>query len=89
VGALHELVQSDNNERGVNTMGKITNASWEGHALAFGWDGGYTKSHDARRVRDSNQPDVSLPGGTSSTPPMSRAWLFKLGRVVWSPSTIA
>jgi outer membrane receptor protein involved in Fe transport len=63
LGALHELVQSDNNVRGMNTMGKVTNASWEGHALAFGWDGGYLKSHDARLVRDANQPDVSLPGG--------------------------
>jgi outer membrane receptor for ferrienterochelin and colicins len=63
VGTLHELVQSDNDVRGMNTMGKLTDASWEGHALAFGWDGGYMKSHDARRVRDSYQPDVSLPGG--------------------------
>jgi outer membrane receptor protein involved in Fe transport len=63
VGALHELVQSDNDVRGLTLMGKITNAGWEGHALAFGWDGGYTKSHDARRVRDTYQPDLSLPGG--------------------------
>jgi outer membrane receptor protein involved in Fe transport len=63
VGTLHELVQSDNNVRGVNTMGKITNASWEGHALAFGWDGGYQRSHDARRDRDAYQPDVPLPDG--------------------------
>jgi outer membrane receptor protein involved in Fe transport len=63
VGALHELVQSNNNVRGMNTMGKITSASWEGHALAFGWDGGYQTSHDARRDRDYYQPDVSLPGG--------------------------
>ncbi|NVD69518.1 TonB-dependent receptor [Duganella sp. BJB1802] len=63
VGTLHELVRSDNNVRGFNTMGKVTNASWEGHALALGWDGGYMKSHDARLVRDAYQPDVSLPGG--------------------------
>jgi outer membrane receptor protein involved in Fe transport len=61
--ALHELVQSNNNVRGMNTMGKITSASWEGHALAFGWDGGYQISHDARRDRDYYLPDVSLPGG--------------------------
>jgi outer membrane receptor for ferrienterochelin and colicins len=61
--ALHELVKSNNNVRGMNTMGKITSASWEGHALAFGWDGGYQTSHDARRDRDYYQPDVSLPGG--------------------------
>ncbi|MYN28569.1 TonB-dependent receptor plug domain-containing protein [Duganella levis] len=62
-GGLHELVQSDNNVRGVTILGKITTASWEGHALAFGWDGGYMRSHDARRVRDADQPDVSLPEG--------------------------
>jgi outer membrane receptor protein involved in Fe transport len=61
--ALHELVKSNNNVRGMNTMGKFTSASWEGHALAFGWDGGYQISHDARRDRDYYQPDVSLPGG--------------------------
>jgi outer membrane receptor protein involved in Fe transport len=62
-GALHELVRSNNNVRGMNTMGKITSASWEGHALAFGWDGGGQISHDARRDRDYHQPEVSLPGG--------------------------
>jgi outer membrane receptor protein involved in Fe transport len=62
-GALHELILSDNNVRGLSTMGKFTSASWEGHALAFGWDGGYLTSHDARRDRDYDQPDVPLPGG--------------------------
>jgi outer membrane receptor protein involved in Fe transport len=47
----------------MNTTGKFTSASWEGHALAFGWDGGYQRSHDARRERDSAQPDMPLPGG--------------------------
>ena len=61
--ALHELIKSNNNVRGMNTMGKFTSASWEGHALAFGWDGGYTVSHDARRDRDYFQPDAPLPGG--------------------------
>jgi outer membrane receptor protein involved in Fe transport len=63
VGALHERIKSDNNVRGMSTTGKLTTASWEGRALAFGWDGGYMRSHDARRVRDAYQPDVSLPGG--------------------------
>jgi outer membrane receptor protein involved in Fe transport len=60
---LHELIQSNANIRGLSTMGKFTSASWEGHALAFGWDGGYTTEDDARRDRDSGQPDVALPGG--------------------------
>jgi outer membrane receptor protein involved in Fe transport len=61
--ALHELVRSNNNVRGLSTMGKFTSASLEGHALAFGWDGGYQTSHDARRDRDYYQPDAPLPGG--------------------------
>jgi outer membrane receptor protein involved in Fe transport len=60
---LHELIQSNANIRGFNTLGKFTSASWEGHALAFGWDGGYTTEDDARRDRDSAQPDIALPGG--------------------------
>jgi outer membrane receptor protein involved in Fe transport len=63
VSALHELVQSNNSVRGMNTMGKFTSASWEGHALAFGWDGGYQTSPDARRERESYAPDLPLPGG--------------------------
>ncbi|HEX8785231.1 MAG TPA: TonB-dependent receptor [Telluria sp.] len=62
-GALHELIQSNVTVRGFNTMGKFTSASWEGHALAFGWDGGYQTEDDARLDRDYYQPDVSLPGG--------------------------
>jgi outer membrane receptor for ferrienterochelin and colicins len=62
-GALHELIQSNANIRGLNTMGKFTSASWEGHALAVGWDGGFTTEDDARRDRDSGQPDLALPGG--------------------------
>jgi outer membrane receptor for ferrienterochelin and colicins len=61
--ALHELIQSNANIRGFNTMGKFTSASWEGHALAVGWDGGFTTEDDARRDRDSSRPDVALPGG--------------------------
>jgi outer membrane receptor protein involved in Fe transport len=61
--ALHELIQSNANIRGFNTMGKFTSASWEGHALAFGWDGGVTTEDDARRDRDAGRPDIALPGG--------------------------
>jgi outer membrane receptor protein involved in Fe transport len=63
VSALHELVQSNNSVHGLSTMGKFTSASWDGHALAFGWDGGYLTSPDARRERESYAPDLPLPGG--------------------------
>jgi outer membrane receptor protein involved in Fe transport len=63
VDALHELIKSNATMRGMNTMGKFTSASWEGHALAFGWDGGYQTENDARRDRDYYQPEVALPGG--------------------------
>jgi outer membrane receptor protein involved in Fe transport len=60
---LRELVQSNASFGGFNTKGKYTSASWEGHALAFGWDGGHDDEHDARRDRDSFTPGVALPGG--------------------------
>jgi len=63
VGALHELIESNNKVRGMNTMGKMTSATWEGHALAFGWDGTYTTSDDARRERDYHLPNVSFSNG--------------------------
>jgi outer membrane receptor protein involved in Fe transport len=44
-------------------MGKFTSATWDGHALAFGWDGGYQTENDARRDRDDDQPGIALPGG--------------------------
>jgi outer membrane receptor protein involved in Fe transport len=63
VGALHQLVRSHNSVHGLSTMGKFTSASWEGHALAFGWDGSHLTSPDSRLDRDLYQPDVPLPGG--------------------------
>jgi outer membrane receptor protein involved in Fe transport len=61
--ALHEVILSAGTDRGISSMGKYTSGSWEGHALAFGWDGGYATRDDARRDRDYFQPDVVLPGG--------------------------
>ncbi|WP_051971374.1 TonB-dependent siderophore receptor [Massilia sp. 9096] len=63
VDALHELIKSNATIRGMNTMGKFTSASWEGHALAAGWDGGYQTEDDARRDRDYYRPEVVPPGG--------------------------
>jgi outer membrane receptor for ferrienterochelin and colicins len=61
--ALHELIASNAAMRGINTTGKFTSALWEGHALAFGWDGGDLSSDDERHDRDYNHPDLPLPGG--------------------------
>jgi len=65
-GALHELILLHNSVHGMSTTGKFTSASWEGHALAFGWDGSDLSSPDSRRDRDAHQPDVPLPGGDES-----------------------
>jgi outer membrane receptor for ferrienterochelin and colicins len=62
-GALHELIRSHNSVHGMSTLGKFTSANREGHALAFGWDGGVLTSPDQRYDRDYDQPDVPLPGG--------------------------
>lgn len=63
VGVLHELIQSNNKVRGMNTIGKIISSSWEGHTLAFGWDGSYMTSDDSRRERDYSMPDVPFSSG--------------------------
>jgi outer membrane receptor protein involved in Fe transport len=63
VDDLHELLVLHNRVHGISTMGKFTSASWEGHALAFGWDGGSLTSPDSRLDRDYYQPNVSLPDG--------------------------
>jgi outer membrane receptor protein involved in Fe transport len=60
---LHELIQSNATVHMFSSTGKFTSASWEGHALAFGWDGGLQSEDDARRDRDYFQPTVPLPGG--------------------------
>jgi outer membrane receptor protein involved in Fe transport len=61
--ALHNLIKSDGADRALTSMGKYTSARWEGHALAVGWDGGYSNRDDARRERDYFAVDVPLPGG--------------------------
>jgi len=63
VRALYSLIDADASTRGVSSTGKYTSARFEGHALAFGWDGGVTTGDDTRRERDWRQPDVALPGG--------------------------
>lgn len=60
---LHQLFRLHNSAQGVSSVGKFTSRSWEGHALAFGWDGGYLTSPDSLRQRDYDQPDVPVPDG--------------------------
>jgi outer membrane receptor protein involved in Fe transport len=60
---LRAFIKSDVVVRGLSSTGKYTSGRFEGHALAFGWDGGYQTSDDSRRERDAAAPDVALPGG--------------------------
>jgi outer membrane receptor protein involved in Fe transport len=60
---LSTFIKSDAAVRGLSSTGKYTSGRFEGHALAFGWDGGYSTGDDARRERAIARPDVSLPGG--------------------------
>ncbi|MGB9107337.1 MAG: TonB-dependent receptor, partial [Telluria sp.] len=60
---LHAFIKSDAAIRGLTSTGKYTSGRFEGHALAFGWDGGYQTGDDARLERDAAAPGVSLPGG--------------------------
>jgi outer membrane receptor protein involved in Fe transport len=60
---LSTFIKSDAAVRGLSSTGKYTSGRFEGHALAFGWDGGYSTGDDARRERAIARPDISLPGG--------------------------
>jgi outer membrane receptor protein involved in Fe transport len=60
---LSTFIKSDAAVRGLSSTGKYTSGRFEGHALAFGWDGGYSTGDDARRERAIAAPGVSLPGG--------------------------
>jgi outer membrane receptor for ferrienterochelin and colicins len=63
---LFDLVRSDGTDRSIGSQGKYLSGRFEGHALAFGWDGGYATRDDARRERDYRQPDVVPPGADES-----------------------
>ncbi|CAH0292276.1 Colicin I receptor [Massilia sp. Bi118] len=60
---LSAFIESDAAVRGLTSTGKYTSSRFEGHALAFGWDGGYQSGDDRRLERDAAAPTVSLPGG--------------------------
>jgi len=54
--ALEHDVFSDNRESGVSTSGKYSAPLIPGHALAMGWDAGYTTREEWRIQRDTLQP---------------------------------
>ncbi|MFC5547429.1 TonB-dependent receptor plug domain-containing protein [Massilia aerilata] len=60
---LRAFIESDAAIRGLTSTGKYTSSRFEGHALAFGWDGGYQSGDDRRLERDAAAPAVPLPGG--------------------------
>ena len=60
VGPLRNVVETDGTERGATTQGKYTSARFEGHALAFGWDGGRSTRDDARRERNTLRPGAAV-----------------------------
>jgi outer membrane receptor protein involved in Fe transport len=60
---LRAFIESDAAIRGLTSTGKYTSGRFEGHALAFGWDGGYQSGDDRRLERDAAAPNVPLPGG--------------------------
>jgi outer membrane receptor protein involved in Fe transport len=60
---LSAFIESDAAVRGLTSTGKYTSSRFEGHALAFGWDGGYQTGDDRRLDRAAAAPAVPLPGG--------------------------
>lgn len=60
---LSAFIESDAAIRGISSTGKYTSGRYEGHALAFGWDGGYQTGDDRRLERAAAAPNVPLPGG--------------------------
>jgi len=60
---LRAFIKSDVVVRGLTSTGKYTSSRFEGHALAFGWDGGWQGGDDARRERDAAAPNTPVPGG--------------------------
>jgi len=49
---LDSLTESDGKDRGVTSTGKYTNPLIEGHALALGWDAGYSTRDETRVQHD-------------------------------------
>lgn len=49
---LDNHVRSRGTDRGYTSTGKYSTPLWEGHALAMGWDGGFSARDDARVQRE-------------------------------------
>jgi outer membrane receptor protein involved in Fe transport len=61
--ALNRTVTSDSTDKGFTTTGKYSTPLFEGHALATGWDAGYSKRDEDRIQRESSPvgaPAVNL-----------------------------
>ncbi|MCG2584503.1 TonB-dependent siderophore receptor [Massilia sp. TS11] len=54
---LDRAIDTNGREHGLSTTGKYLSAAMEGHSLAFGWDGGYSKRSD-----ENLQVDLPIPG---------------------------
>ncbi|CAN7575692.1 TonB-dependent receptor [Pseudoduganella sp. LjRoot289] len=52
--ALTRLVTSESTDKGFTTTGKYSTPLFEGHALATGWDAGYSKRDEDRIQRESS-----------------------------------
>jgi hypothetical protein len=63
VPAMFRQIDSAGTDRGLTSTGKYTNPLWEGHALAIGWDGGYSNRTDSRRETNYQMPQVVVPNG--------------------------
>jgi outer membrane receptor protein involved in Fe transport len=61
--AMYRQIESKGTDRGLTSTGKYTNPLWEGHALAVGWDGGYSNRNDARVETNYQNPQVVVPRG--------------------------
>ena len=60
VAPLHQVTPAIGNDHGLNTMGKLSSSTWEGHTLAAGWDAGRTRRSASRQDRDYLTPEVLL-----------------------------
>lgn len=52
--ALDRMITSDSTDKGFTTTGKYSTPLFEGHALATGWDAGYSKRDEDRIQRESS-----------------------------------
>jgi outer membrane receptor protein involved in Fe transport len=61
--AMNRQIESKGTDRGLTSTGKYTNPLFEGHALAVGWDAGYSNRTDGRVETNYQNPRVAVPDG--------------------------